>query len=152
MKTVFIIVVTLILVLIIGIFLASKILLRVPRIEMTETMDRAQKIKALDTWLTDLNERQKFNGVVLLIVNDEIILEKGYGFTDYTQTERLTPQSSMRLASVSKQFTAAGIMALHDQGKLNFDDEPSVTCSIKLLVCRTTTSRWAKPTSNRVPF
>jgi len=125
MKTAFIVIISLILLLGIGIFVASRILLKVPPVNLSDEMDRAQKIKALDTWLTDLNERQKFNGVVLLIVNDEIILEKGYGFTDYTQTERLTPQSSLRLASVSKQFTAAGIMALHDQGKLNFDDEVS---------------------------
>ena len=125
MKTAFIVIVTLILLLGIGGFVVSKILLKVPAIKLSDKMDRAQKIEALDQWLTDLNERQKFNGVVLLIVNDQIILEKGYGYTDYTQTEQLTLQSSMRLASVSKQFTAAGIMALHDQGKLNLDDEVS---------------------------
>lgn len=82
----------------------------------------AEKVKTADIWLEKLHKEDKFNGAVLLIKNDSVVLKNTYGFTDYTRTKKLTNNSSFRLASVSKQFTAVGIMLLKEQGKLNFDD------------------------------
>ncbi|TVZ56123.1 CubicO group peptidase (beta-lactamase class C family) [Lutibacter sp. Hel_I_33_5] len=92
------------------------------------------KVEKADEWLQKLQKDNKFNGAVLLIKNDTILLKKTYGFTDFTKSEKLTNNSSFRLASVSKQFTATGIMLLKEQGKLNFDDAiikylPSLTYS-----------------------
>ena len=79
-------------------------------------------VEKADQWLQQLHDDKEFNGGVLLIKKGEVIFNKTYGYTDHTKSEKLTSQSSFRLASVSKQFTAVGIMILKEQGKLDFDD------------------------------
>jgi len=80
-------------------------------LDVTYTDTPDQQIEKIDSWFKELETNQKFNGAVLLIKNDTC-----------SKTKRLTTNSMFRLASVSKQFTAAGIMVLHEKGKLNFDD------------------------------
>lgn len=91
-------------------------------LQINKEMTLTEKAETANTWLNKLQKSNKFNGAVLLIKNDSVILKNTYGFTDYTQTKKLTNNSSFRLASVSKQFTATGIMLLKEQQKLNFDD------------------------------
>jgi CubicO group peptidase (beta-lactamase class C family) len=52
----------------------------------------------------------------------KIIYVKGFGFANLTTNEKATPGHVFRLASVTKQFTAAAIMQLVDAGKINLDD------------------------------
>lgn len=85
----------------------------------------SEKIKLLDTWFTQLNVEGKFNGGLLYAKNHNPILVKTYGYTNHTKSEQLTNKSSFRLASISKQFTAAGIMLLKDRGLLDYDDSIS---------------------------
>ncbi|WP_299457192.1 serine hydrolase [uncultured Microscilla sp.] len=79
------------------------------------------KIKAIDGWLKEQHKKGAFNGTVLIVQKGKTLLMKGYGYTNYRRNKKLTPQSSLRLASVSKQFTAAGIMRLHQKGLLKYD-------------------------------
>ncbi len=51
-----------------------------------------------------------------------IVLEEAFGVADVITGERLTPRHRFRVASHSKSFTAAGIMKLHEQGRLRLDD------------------------------
>lgn len=91
-------------------------------LKITEGDSQSQKIAKANTWLKKLQKDDKFNGAVLLIKNDSVLLKNTYGFTNALRKEKLTNNSSFRLASVSKQFTAVGIMILKDQGKLSFND------------------------------
>jgi N-acyl-D-aspartate/D-glutamate deacylase/CubicO group peptidase (beta-lactamase class C family) len=59
---------------------------------------------------------------VIVIRNDEVLHAAGYGYADLQSREPITPQTSFRLASVSKQFTAMAIMILADRGELDYDD------------------------------
>ncbi|PQJ79778.1 serine hydrolase domain-containing protein [Polaribacter porphyrae] len=106
---------------------------------VNETDSINKKIVLAKLWLNKLQKDKKFNGAVLLIKNDKVILKETYGFTDNTKKIALTNNSSFRLASVSKQFTAAGIMLLKEQGKLNFDD--SITKYLPQLSYNTVTIR-----------
>jgi len=99
-----------------------KFYLIVPELKIPAEMTETQKIELLDDWFTKLMDQNKFNGVVFFSKNDTILLSKGYGYTDFRKTEKLTNESSLRLASVSKQFTAAGILLLAEKGKLKLDD------------------------------
>lgn len=81
------------------------------------------KVTKADMWLEKLVTANKFNGAVLLIKSDSILLKMTYGFSDADSKTKLTTSSSFRLASVSKQFTATGIMLLKEKGLLSFDDE-----------------------------
>jgi CubicO group peptidase (beta-lactamase class C family) len=63
-----------------------------------------------------------FNGAVLVSEKGRIIFDTAIGFSDFKTKTRLSLHSSFHLASVSKQFTAMGIMILQEEGKLNYDD------------------------------
>jgi CubicO group peptidase (beta-lactamase class C family) len=96
--------------------------LKVPPLEITADLSDTEKVERLDKWFNQLQETDKFNGVVLFAKEGKPLLAKGYGYTNHTKQEKLTKHSSLRLASVSKQFTAAGMMLLKEQGKVTYED------------------------------
>lgn len=62
-------------------------------------------------------------GAAVLVVDDgEVLVKKAYGYADLDKGIELAPDSAFRLASVSKQFTTAAIVALANDGKLEYDD------------------------------
>jgi CubicO group peptidase (beta-lactamase class C family) len=54
---------------------------------------------------------------------DTVILSKGYGKADLEHDVPATADTLFRIASVTKQYTAAAIMKLAEQGKLSLDDD-----------------------------
>src|SRR5205823_4613465 len=88
--------------------------------------DAAGKEKDLaakcDTYMQARIKYSKFSGSVLLARDGKPLFEKGFGFADLEHDAPDTPHSKFRLASVSKQFTATGIMILENEGKLKVDD------------------------------
>jgi CubicO group peptidase (beta-lactamase class C family) len=62
-------------------------------------------------------------GAALLVIKDgTAVVRKGYGYADLDNRTPVTPQTNFRLASVTKQFTAAAILLLAEDGKLSLDD------------------------------
>lgn len=62
-------------------------------------------------------------GASLLVIKDgEPLVRRGYGYANLETHETATPDTNYRLASVSKQFTAAAILLLAERGKLSLDD------------------------------
>src|SRR3546814_12116788 len=62
-------------------------------------------------------------GAVVLVLRDgQPLVRRGYGLADLDAGTPATPQTNFRLASVSKQFTAAAIVLLAQDGKLSLDD------------------------------
>jgi CubicO group peptidase (beta-lactamase class C family) len=59
---------------------------------------------------------------VLVVWRGAIVHEAAYGYADLEQRVPLTVDSTFRLDSVSKQFTAMAVMLLAEQGRLNYDD------------------------------
>jgi len=57
---------------------------------------------------------------IMVIHKGEIILNRTYGLADRDQLISVTDQTNFRLASVTKQFTAMGILQLMDRNKLSF--------------------------------
>jgi CubicO group peptidase (beta-lactamase class C family) len=72
--------------------------------------------------MRDLMEMYDVPGTALAIVKDgEVLYAQGYGLRD-TQTQApVTPDSLFALASVTKSFTALGVMQLVQAGKLDLD-------------------------------
>ena len=52
-------------------------------------------------------------------VDGKTIYQKGYGLAMSRRKRRITPETNFRMASVSKQFTAMGILLLEKEGKLS---------------------------------
>ncbi len=76
----------------------------------------------IDKLLTSHTENETFTGAVLVARNDEILLSQGYGWADRDNQTPNSPQTKYRLGSVTKQFTAAAILILQTQGKLDVQD------------------------------
>lgn len=65
----------------------------------------------------------KVPGASLLVIKDgKPLVSRGYGMANLETHESATPATHYRLASVSKQFTAAAILLLAERGKLGLDD------------------------------
>ncbi|TAM93625.1 MAG: class A beta-lactamase-related serine hydrolase, partial [Rhodanobacteraceae bacterium] len=62
-------------------------------------------------------------GASLLVVKDgKAIIERGYGYANLEEHTKAGPDTNYRLASVTKQFTAASILLLKQDGKLKLTD------------------------------
>ena len=62
----------------------------------------------------------KYDGIIYVTHNGNIVYQRATG-TD-ANGKPLTIDTSMYIGSVSKQFCAAAVMILRDQGKLSLDD------------------------------
>ena len=65
-------------------------------------------------------------GVAVLVAqNGKILFEKGYGLADVEHRVAITPATKFRIGSITKQFTAAAILKLQEEGKLSVTDKLS---------------------------
>ncbi len=63
-------------------------------------------------------------GCALGVYQDgKIIYKHGYGMANLNDDVAITPETVFHVASMSKQFTAASILLLAQQGKLSIDDD-----------------------------
>ena len=62
-------------------------------------------------------------GTVIVVKDGKTVLRKAYGMADVGKGARMTPDMALRLGSITKQFTAAGILMLAEEGKLSVDDD-----------------------------
>src|SRR2546429_7559228 len=65
---------------------------------------------------------KQFMGAVLVARENEVLLDKGYGFANLEWNIPDSPKTKFRLGSITKQFTAASILLLEERGKLKVDD------------------------------
>lgn len=64
-------------------------------------------------------------GASLLVVRDgRPVIRRSYGQANLEDRIAATPETDYRLASVTKQFTAAAILLLVEDGRLSLDDRP----------------------------
>ncbi len=77
----------------------------------------------LDSLFTRFNKRLDFHGSVIIAQKGKVIFKNHYGYADFKQKSKIDDQSAFQLASVSKQFTAASILILFEENKLDLDDK-----------------------------
>ena len=75
------------------------------------------------SYLTELHNRGQFNGNALIIEHGEIVFQGAFGISNFNPVDSLRLNSVFRLGSVSKQFTAMGIMMLKEEGKLDYEQD-----------------------------
>ncbi len=76
----------------------------------------------VDDYLNGLVKQNRFSGAVLVARDGRVLLSKGYGLANVELEVPNTPQTRFRLGSITKQFTAAAILLLQEQGKLGVQD------------------------------
>ena len=86
-----------------------------------EAVDTAQQAR-VDALFTAFAEPGAPGAAVVVARGDSIVFARGYGLADVEHSIGVTPSTSFRLASVTKQFTAAAILTLVEAGKLRLDD------------------------------
>jgi CubicO group peptidase (beta-lactamase class C family) len=79
----------------------------------------------LDQYMQALEKYQNFHGSVLVAKGGKVLLDKGYGFSDFQQKTKNKSQTKFAIGSVTKQFTAMAIMQLSEKGMLNVEDKVS---------------------------
>ena len=75
--------------------------------------------KLLQEYMTGQNKYFQFNGAILVAEKGKPIYQQSLGYADYNTKRMLNDSSVFELASVSKQFTAMGIMILKEKGLLS---------------------------------
>lgn len=76
----------------------------------------------IDGYLNELVNSGRFQGQVLVARQGQGLVNKGYGLADAASGTPNTAATRIRLASLSKQFTAAAIMRLVAQDRLSISD------------------------------
>ena len=90
---------------------------------LTNEMSDIPELNALDRKMKAYLRKWHMKGASLAITRgDSLVFAKGYGWADQENGIEMTPRHILRMASVSKLITAAGIMVLHDRGDLNIKD------------------------------
>jgi CubicO group peptidase (beta-lactamase class C family) len=89
--------------------------------------DRINKIRAtlpaVEQLYAQYAEKNHFPGLAFgLVVDGELVLSGGQGFSEIATSTKASPKSLFRIASMSKSATAMGILALRKEGKLKLDD------------------------------
>lgn len=86
-------------------------------------LTRADLEPWLDGFFPYALQRGKIAGAVVVVVkNGEVLLAKGYGFSDVARRRPVDPATTLfRPGSVSKLFTWTAVMQLVEQGKLDLD-------------------------------
>ena len=80
-------------------------------------------VASIDSIMQAAVDTARFNGNVLFARNGKVIYQKSFGWANFDTKEPLNDSSMFELASVSKQFTAMGIMMLRERGQLDYDDD-----------------------------
>lgn len=80
--------------------------------------------KKIDAYLTRITPLG-FSGALLVAKDRNVILNKGYGMAIRSENIPNTSETVFSIGSITKQFTAAGIMKLEMQGKLSTNDSIS---------------------------
>ena len=99
----------------------------------------SRELKQLDQYLT-ASVTNGFSGAVLIAEQGEVRFKQGYGKVDRKETVTISADTLFDIGSVSKQFTAAAVMHLVQEGKLTtnmslsefFDDVPQDKQAITL--------------------
>ena len=104
----------LITVLLVNIFVPSSIFAK-------ELLDKREIESFVDKYFQEKMEEHVIPGAVFAIVqNGELLYSKGYGYSDVENEIQVSPEETVfRIGSVSKIFTATGIMQLTEKGLID---------------------------------
>jgi len=108
----------------------------------------AQDAARMDQVVQSYVSNGTFAGSVLVARGSHVIVSKGYGLANVEWNIPSSPSARFRVASITKQFTAAAILLLEERGQLN--RIPGTACD-RLRRIRTTRSTTSFAAQRRGP-
>ena len=79
----------------------------------------------IDAYIRPFNIGNNFPGAILVAHRDTTLFNKAYGMANYELAVANTTRSRFHIASLTKMFTAAAVLLLEEQQKLNTSDPVS---------------------------
>jgi len=80
-------------------------------------------LKNLENFIEKRIHELKIPGLGIGIVKDNSVLySRGFGYADIENRKKITPNNVFRVGSISKTFTAIGIMQQLEQGKIDLNE------------------------------
>src|SRR5207244_1620278 len=80
-------------------------------------------VQKIDALVAAELKRQQVPGVAIAVIHKgKVVVARGYGLANVEHQVPMTADTVLQSGSVGKQFTAAGIMLLVEDGKLSLDD------------------------------
>lgn len=92
------------------------------RIELPPLAVETAALPRLRARLDVLSAEGRFMGVVLVAQGERLLMRQAYGVADIETGQTNGAEDRFLLASLSKQFTAAAILRLQDEGRLSVSD------------------------------
>ena len=88
----------------------------------TATAGFAQDTARMDAVVQSFVSNGTFSGTVMVARGSDVVFTKGYGLAHVGRKVDNSAATRFRVASITKQFTAAAILLLAERGRLTFDD------------------------------
>lgn len=129
-----------------------------------DDLPRPQSLEELDQMISQQVEQDQIPSLVTGIIKEDSLIWQGfYGFHNLENREAPTKQTIYHLASISKTFTAVAAMQLHEQGKLDLEQDinlylpfsirnphfPDQSITARMLLTHTSSLAW--PTNEENP-
>ncbi|MGN7931668.1 serine hydrolase domain-containing protein [Sphingopyxis sp. 22461] len=98
------------------------------------TLDAKDLEAWLDGYLPYALERARIPGAVVVVVRgNQVVLQKGYGFSDVAKRAPVLPETTLfRPGSVSKLFTWTAVMQQVEAGKIDLDKDVNAYLDFKI--------------------
>jgi CubicO group peptidase (beta-lactamase class C family) len=77
----------------------------------------------LDSLMSSIYPDDSPGAAIAIVKNGKNVFKKGYGIADLDSKRPVTPSTNFNIGSMTKQFTAYGILKLAVEKKLSLDDK-----------------------------
>ena len=99
------------------------ILLSLPLIAFPASGQTGPGVDSIDRYVRSELARQRIPGLsVAVLRGDSVVLARGYGYANVEHHVPASDSTVYEVGSISKQFTAAAIVLLSEEGRLGLDD------------------------------
>jgi CubicO group peptidase (beta-lactamase class C family) len=89
---------------------------------VAQTAPKTSLPAKVDSYLAPYLSGNNFSGAVLVAQRGRVLVRQGYGMANRELGVANTPETRFQVASISKPFTAAGVLLLVEQGKVALSD------------------------------
>jgi len=92
--------------------------------------DYGDAIKKFEQYVEKKMQSDRIPGLSIGFMKDDFTWVRGFGYSDLENKVKAKPQSSYRMASVSKTFTAIAVLKLAEDGKIDLDEEVQTSLNL----------------------